>query len=58
MRPAKDTFCVIADERRNVESERHVERMVVDSSDIGETKALEFSGVAVYEDKNEGEERK
>lgn len=34
-------FRMITDKKRNIESERRIEKMVVDSSDIGETKALE-----------------
>lgn len=32
---------MVADEKKNVENERRIEKMVVDSRDIGETKALE-----------------
>lgn len=33
------TFRVITNEKRNVESERRIEKMVLASNDIGETKA-------------------
>jgi len=47
----------MANKKRNVESERRIEKMVADPRDIGETKALKKLAFR-YKKKKEEEERK
>jgi len=47
----------MANKKRNVESERRIEKMIADPRDIGETKALKKLAFR-YEKKKEEEERK